>query len=70
MQDCCRSRCAGCVADVGCWIVADAVVEGNATTIGAGVTGLARLPGVMVRKNNLPPKSGCINHGKYFSEKS
>ena len=35
MLDCCRSRCAGSVADVGCWIVADAAVEGNATTIGA-----------------------------------
>ena len=27
MLDCCRSRCAGGVADVGCRIVADAVVE-------------------------------------------
>ena len=25
---------------------------------------LASLPGVRVRKKNLPPKSGCINHGK------
>ena len=39
MQGCCRSHCAGSVADVGCWIVADAAVEGNATTIEAGVTG-------------------------------
>ena len=31
---------------------------------------LASLPGVRVRKKNLPPKSGCINHGKYFSELS
>ena len=35
MQDCCRSRCAGSVADVGCRVVADAAVEGNATMIGA-----------------------------------
>ena len=54
MQGCCRSRCAGCVADVGCWIVADAAVEGNATTIGAvevndamcfGGTALRCMPG-------------------------
>ncbi|HAM94800.1 MAG TPA: hypothetical protein DCP86_04715 [Porphyromonadaceae bacterium] len=31
---------------------------------------LASQPGVRERKKNLPPKSGCINHEKYFSEKS
>ena len=29
MQGCCRSSCAGSVADVGCRVVADAVVEVN-----------------------------------------
>ena len=27
MQDCCRGRCAGSVADVGCRVVADVAVE-------------------------------------------
>ena len=27
---------------------------------------LASLPGVSCGRINLPPKSGCINHGKYF----
>ena len=31
---------------------------------------LACLPGVSCEKINLPPKSGCINHGKYFSKLS
>ena len=29
---------------------------------------LACLPGVSCGRINLPPKSGCINHGKYFSK--
>ena len=35
MQGCCRSHCTGSIADVGCRVVADAAVEGNATSIGA-----------------------------------
>ena len=31
---------------------------------------LASLPGVRAERINLPPKSGCINHGKYFSKLS
>ncbi len=31
---------------------------------------LACLPGVSCGRINLPPKSGCINHGKYFSKLS
>ena len=31
---------------------------------------LACLPGVRARKKNLPPKSGCINQGKYLSKLS
>ena len=31
---------------------------------------LASLPGVSCGRINLPPKSGCINHGKYFSKLS
>ena len=31
---------------------------------------LACLPGVRAERINLPPKSGCINHGKYFSKLS
>ena len=31
---------------------------------------LASLPGVSCERINLPPKSGCINHGKYFSKLS
>ena len=31
---------------------------------------LACLPGVSCRRIDLPPKSGCINHGKYFSKLS
>ena len=29
---------------------------------------LASLPGVRAERINLPPKSGCITHGKYFSK--
>ena len=31
---------------------------------------LASLPGVSCGRINLPPKSGCINHGVYFSKLS
>ena len=31
---------------------------------------LASLPGGRAERINLPPKSGCINHGKYFSKLS
>ena len=31
---------------------------------------LACLPGGSCGRINLPPKSGCINHGKYFSKLS
>ena len=31
---------------------------------------LACLPGVSCERINLPPKSGCLNHGKYFSKLS
>ena len=37
MQGCCRGRCAGSVADVGCWIVAGVAVQEALRTSDAGL---------------------------------